>query len=471
MSGQIQSSTPTSKYQGIAVLQSVCFFMIFAPLSTAQSVAVHGQWKHRDDYYTQDSALLMQRNPHHEIVFAIKQKNLEKLEEITMQVSDPTSTMYGKHLTHDAVHRMTANPAAAAAVRAWSKQYPALLLKDTSSHDEYLTFDAPLSTWNEILTTKFVKMQHTETGEALIRSPSFTMPAELEQHVAHMFNVVELPLRKGPGVQVRKMTPIEKKNDLLELTELTAARTPYPWPCKSTMKLGCWNYRYNQTTNDATGETQMVFGQKGAYTALDDITQWAGANQLNPLGTAQVWSCPNGGCSNSACQGYDPNMKNKGHLCVEGNMDVQFMSGIAQNANNTFYWNTNLQTPFIEFITHISSLADPPGTVSISYGSYEYEMDHAVMDHFSLEAMKLGAQGVTILAATGDDGVAGYKARNDTKQCKYTASFPATCPWVTSVGATQNAENDPDDHEVRTLQEYAANAPEQQPPFFAVTTA
>jgi subtilase family serine protease len=105
-------------------------------------------------------------------------------------------------------------------------------------------------------------------------------------------------------------------------------------------------------------------------------------------------------------------------------MDVQFMSGIGQNANNTFYWNTNLQTPFIEFITHISSLNDPPGVVSISYGSYEYEMDHAVMDHFSTEAMKLGAQGVSILAATGDDGVAGYKARNDTKQCKYTASFP-----------------------------------------------
>jgi tripeptidyl-peptidase-1 len=98
-------------------------------------------------------------------------------------------------------------------------------------------------------------------------------------------------------------------------------------------------------------------------------------------------------------------------------------------------------------------------------------MDHAVMDHFSAEAMKLGAQGVSILAATGDDGVAGYKARNDTKMCKYTASFPATCPWVTSVGATQNAENDPEDHEVHTLQEYAANAPEQQGPFFAVTTA
>ena len=80
-----------------------------------------------------------------------------------------------------------------------------------------------------------------------------------------------------------------------------------------------------------------------------------------------------------------------------------------------------------------------PLTRPPSYITILKEMDHAVMDHFTTEAMKLGAQGVTIVAATGDDGVAGYKARNDTAQCKYTASFPATCPYVTSVGGTQNA--------------------------------
>ena len=44
------------------------------------------------------------------------------------------------------------------------------------------------------------------------------------------------------------------------------------------------------------------------------------------------------------------------------------------------------------------------------------------------------------------------------------SSLPA--PGVTAVGATQNAENDPEDHEVRTLQEWAANAIEQQGPYF-----
>jgi hypothetical protein len=94
---------------------------------------------------------------------------------------------------------------------------------------------------------------------------------------------------------------------------------------------------------------------------------------------------------------------------VAGDLDVQFMSGTAQKATNTFYQVQNLQTPFLEFITAAAAMTAPPGVMSISYGSYEYEMDHALMDQFTTEAMKLGAQGVTLLAATGDDGVAGYK--------------------------------------------------------------
>ncbi|CAK0906073.1 unnamed protein product [Prorocentrum cordatum] len=427
-------------------------------VTTSSSLAdVRGNWEHRDDFVEHVGL----PDAHHDVVIAVKQRNLAALEKITLAVSDPSHPSYGQHLGHDQVHQMTANPAAAEAVRAWCETH-GLMLAAASSHDEYLTVTAPFSIWNRLLRSKFITMRHVETGHQVQRSREFTMPAGLEAHVSHIFNVVELPLRTGPGPQVLHLTGTESRRrepweDL-----------PYPYPCKSTMKLACWNYRYNQTSNDASGQSQMVFGQKGAYMAPDDIALWGGSNGVSL--DKQDFQCPNGGCSTTACKGYDPDMRSNGHLCVEGNMDAQFISGIGQGANNTFYLNTNLDTPFLEFITHISSMATPPGSVSISYGSYEHEMDHAVMDHFATEAMKLGAQGVSILSASGDDGVAGYRARNDTSKCRYTATFPSSCPWVTSVGGTQNAENDPDDHEVHTLQEYAANAVEQQGPYFKVTT-
>lgn len=64
--------------------------------------------------------------------------------------------------------------------------------------------------------------------------------------------------------------------------------------------------------------------------------------------------------------------------------------------------------------------------------------------------MKLGLQGVTIVTSSGDNGVAG----NGNKCCtnsgcaggglnapgasgSFNPSFPGTCPYITSVGATQ----------------------------------
>ena len=64
--------------------------------------------------------------------------------------------------------------------------------------------------------------------------------------------------------------------------------------------------------------------------------------------------------------------------------------------------------------------------------------------------MKLGLQGVTIVVASGDNGVAGNGNQCCAKpRClggtmngaggagSFNPSFPSTCPYITSVGATQ----------------------------------
>lgn len=57
--------------------------------------------------------------------------------------------------------------------------------------------------------------------------------------------------------------------------------------------------------------------------------------------------------------------------------------------------------------------------------------------------MKLGLQGITLVFASGDDGVAERLAfTDDTASCIgpddriFNPSWPSTCPYVTSVGAT-----------------------------------
>ena len=43
---------------------------------------------------------------------------------------------------------------------------------------------------------------------------------------------------------------------------------------------------------------------------------------------------------------------------------------------------------------------------------------------------------VTLLSASGDDGVAGYMARGDPIWCGYYPQFPATSPYVVAVGGS-----------------------------------
>jgi tripeptidyl-peptidase-1 len=65
--------------------------------------------------------------------------------------------------------------------------------------------------------------------------------------------------------------------------------------------------------------------------------------------------------------------------------------------------------------------------------------------------MKLGLQGITMLFASGDNGVAGGNGQccaspqcaggvyNDGKSGAFNPSFPSTCPYVTSVGVSRPA--------------------------------
>lgn len=99
---------------------------------------------------------------------------------------------------------------------------------------------------------------------------------------------------------------------------------------------------------------------------------------------------------------------------------------------------TNTNEPYSEFLNYFLDLddADLPNTISISYGDDEATVpdDYATTacDLFS----QLGARGVSILVAAGDSGVgsSGTCTENGVKQ--FATSFPASCPWVTTVGGT-----------------------------------
>lgn len=89
----------------------------------------------------------------------------------------------------------------------------------------------------------------------------------------------------------------------------------------------------------------------------------------------------------------------------------------------------------------------PANVISTSYGYNEADLTPAYAARQCAEYAKLGLMGITVLYSSGDNGVAGNNntcLNPDGSQSAdgklFNPSFPSTCPYVTSVGATQGTE-------------------------------
>jgi tripeptidyl-peptidase-1 len=130
--------------------------------------------------------------------------------------------------------------------------------------------------------------------------------------------------------------------------------------------------------------------------------------------------------------------------------------GVAQQTASTYWYvaNSIRNNPFVGWVTAIVDESNPPQANSMSWGSIEQSQSTSVLNSFNTEAMKLGAIGVTMTISTGDDGVSNSNCacttNSGSSQSSWTGAgswtgegyfpnFPATCPWVTAVGASMGA--------------------------------
>ena len=118
------------------------------------------------------------------------------------------------------------------------------------------------------------------------------------------------------------------------------------------------------------------------------------------------------------------------HSCAEANLDAQFIIASSPSSPTTF-WDLDQTNSWLNWLLSVANTPNPPLVLSISYVSYESQVSTFEKNSFNTEAIKLSARGVTLVAASGDDG-----AIDRYGICRYLALFPASNPYVTAVGAT-----------------------------------
>merc|ERR1719480_129655 len=96
----------------------------------------------------------------------------------------------------------------------------------------------------------------------------------------------------------------------------------------------------------------------------------------------------------------------------------------------------------IKWVKTISSMPDAPQIHSVSYGNDEKQQSSKeYMEVCNTAFMKAGARGLSILFASGDQGVCGRSGCGLFMHARFHPDFPAASPYITAVGGTDFAGN------------------------------
>ena len=345
----------------------------------------------------------------HEVIFAVQQKNIDELTSILYDISDPDSPNYGQHWSKDEVTEFTSNHEGRDAVVSYLNLNGASVVSETRA-GEYITARAPIKVWEKMFNTEFFafRMTHSDTSVVnYIRAEHYSVPRELDKHLASVYNTIEMfdPLFKHV-----QSVPMAKKG------EFSTAGMGYMTP-------DSLRSYYNMSgTSGSINSTQMIFGAIGQYFSPANLA-WFQAWANSPVIPAA--HLVGGHVNDSKCVIHSN--------CAEANLDMQYIMTMSPYSPTTYWYTDEWFTGFLQAVVNT---VKPPKIISISYGSVETNMAASVYIGFDTEAIKLGIQGTTILASSGDDGVSPFSARADRNKCGYVPTFPASSPYVIAVGGT-----------------------------------
>jgi tripeptidyl-peptidase-1 len=149
-------------------------------------------------------------------------------------------------------------------------------------------------------------------------------------------------------------------------------------------------------------------------------------------------------------------LQNYSGSSTEANLDIQYTTGLIDPAIKTKFYSTagrgilipdldqpdqskNENEPYLDFFTYLVGLPDDelPQVLSTSYGEDEQSVPPTYAKKVCDIIGQLGIRGVSVLFSSGDTGVGSACQTNDGKNTtRFLPIFPASCPYVTSVGGT-----------------------------------
>ncbi|TLD31936.1 putative aspartic-type endopeptidase [Venturia nashicola] len=396
----------------------------------------------------------------------LTQGRFDELEKILYEISDPDHHQYGQHLSTDEVNALVKpTEETSRLVHAWLADNG--ISSDRLSYSpsgDWITCHMTIGDANKLLSTSYSTYQHETDGTVLVRTPEFSVPRELHQHIATIQPTNSF-MRTNPKRSTLKPSTVdlsqaEVLKQSLQVEPAPPGKNPsiaaacvgrlMTAPCLRTL-YGTINYVPKATAKASIGVANYL----GELTIRADAKIYL--QQYRPEAVAGAADFKQFSIDGGTLDQNLNNSQREAEIGVEGALDIQTILGIAWPVPLVSYSTgglqpgfkpdqstpTNSNEPYLAWVQYMLGQKSLPNVVSTSYGDDEQTMSpeyaKSVCDAFA----QLGAKGVSLLFSSGDNGVGNNGAcvsNNGTNAKTFLPSFPASCPYVTSVGGTYKTE-------------------------------
>ncbi|KAI0261846.1 tripeptidyl peptidase A [Gloeopeniophorella convolvens] len=365
---------------------------------------------------------------------ALPQPRFAELERLLLEISDPAHADYGAHLAKEDVEALVApHPGSVDAVDAWLASHgihPDAC--ERSPAGDWVTVRVPVAQAERMLGTEFRVWQHAQDGDVLVRTTQYSLPAHLDGHVELIHPTTAFNRPRAQRTTFRfssadgASATAPASNAKIAVPGSGASVDP---SCNTTVTVSCLKQLYNvgSYVPRATKENAIALtGYLEQYANFADLRQFYEDQVPAAVNTSFKVVLINGGQNNQTLD----------QAGAEADLDVQFALGLTFPTPGTFFSTggsppfkpdnnspTNTNEPYSEWLDFILKQENIPQTISTSYADDEQTVPEDFAKRVCAGFAQLGARG----ACLSNDG------KNRTV---FLPAFPASCPYVTTVGGT-----------------------------------
>jgi len=350
------------------------------------------------------------------LTFALKNRNIGKLENTLLDVSNPKSSNYGKYLSVDDITEMVSpSKYTHLIVSTWLLSNGVQVERDCelNRNRDMLVCVLSCEVVESLLPgTVFHYFKHSKASKPVIRSDSaYYVPDFVSKHLDFIGGI-----HRFPAVNWGKTNDEERrKKEARAMNEAVGAGVHvgvYPKVIRE--RYGIAPDEVGSHPNNTQACSQFLEQFYSPADLTEFFSMFVGNEFKHVKDMAKV---------------IGPDTGRSG---LEASLDTQYLTSIGANIP-TWFWSTagrhDNQEPFLTWLYAMGNTTTVPWVNSVSYGEEEVTLSVAYMQRVSVEFMKAGVRGITLLFASGDDGAS-------CKKGKFSPAFPGSSPYVTTVGGS-----------------------------------